>query len=398
MSRYSKREVALIAELLADKLIHTYQNEQIPAMVESFASAGFTQTALIHDPIKLFQMSVVAAYDRRPFTPAAGGFEVIWGIRRGAPSIPQALRALSLFTPEEVRRQDLEAIRRRLDSQPYFDQSLATDGGPVQLARTLLDLMRIIDNGLHDQMVGASTAEDVHAIYKTLTSVHGIGDTIGAKLVKYLLREIRVGRVPAGEFPLAVVWPITDEYHVSEATMKLSARLDVTLVPLTMGLLVSRGEPFAIDALFFLHRQRNWELEDFIEETQASLGRRFVPAVQPVSAPRVSDAEVAQTLLAVIKEICDASHGITQVEIKRAGLQGVVTPAKIEASARWLYTEMGKLAAQGKAGEMVNFYENCLRSERGRFIGWALQQLGRTSMESEADRFRRVYEDYSSVE
>ena len=77
MSRYSKREVALLAELLADKLINTYQNEQIPAMIEGFSAAGFTRTTLTLDPIKLFQMLVIAAYDRRPFTPAAGGFEVI---------------------------------------------------------------------------------------------------------------------------------------------------------------------------------------------------------------------------------------------------------------------------------------------------------------------------------
>lgn len=88
MSRYSKREVALIAKLLADKLIDTYQGEQIAAMVDGFASAGFTKTALEQGPAKLFQMLVIAAHDRRPFTGAAGGFEVIWGMRPGAQSIP----------------------------------------------------------------------------------------------------------------------------------------------------------------------------------------------------------------------------------------------------------------------------------------------------------------------
>ena len=42
MDRYSKRQVALVAELLADKLTRTYRDEQIPAMVDGFASAGFT--------------------------------------------------------------------------------------------------------------------------------------------------------------------------------------------------------------------------------------------------------------------------------------------------------------------------------------------------------------------
>jgi len=394
MSRYSKREVALLAELLADKLINTYQNEQIPAMIEGFSAAGFTRTTLTLDPIKLFQMLVIAAYDRRPFTPAAGGFEVIWGIRRGSQSIPQVLEALALFTPQDVRRRAVDSIHGRLDSRPYFDRSLATDGGPVRFARTLIELARLIDDGFHDQVLTASTPEDVQAIHKALTTVHGIGDTIGAKLVKYLLREIGIGRAPAAAFPLAVVWPIVDEYHASEAAMKLGARLDVTLVPLTMGLLISRGEPFAIDALFYLHRQRNWELEDFVNEVQVSMGRRFVPPARSTRVRTVSDAQVAQDLLAVIKEICDASRGITEAEIKRAGLQGIVTPAQIEGSARWLHTEMGELAAEGRAGEMVNFYENCLHSERGQIIGWALQQLGRTSLESEADRFRQVYGEF----
>jgi hypothetical protein len=54
MSKYSKRLVALIAELLADKLIRTYRDEQIPAMVEGFASAGFTENTLKSDPARLF--------------------------------------------------------------------------------------------------------------------------------------------------------------------------------------------------------------------------------------------------------------------------------------------------------------------------------------------------------
>ena len=63
---------------------------------------------------------------------------------------------------------------------------------------------------------------------------------------------------------------------------------------------------------------------------------------------------------------------------------------QIEGSGRWLFLEMDKLAAAGRAGEMLAFYENCLRSDRGQIIGWALDQLGRTSMESEAGRFRSL--------
>ncbi len=393
MGRYSKRGVALIAELLADKLIRTYRDEQVLAMVDSFALAGFTQTALKQDPVKLFQMLVTAAYDRRPFTPAAGGFEVIWGMHHKAQSIPQALRALSLFTPAEVRRQDEDAIHRQLDSQTYLGCSLATDGALVRFARTLLDLTRLTDSGFHDQILNACSAKDVQAIHSTLTGVHGIGDTIGAKLVKYVLREIGIGHVPPGEFPLMVVWPITEEYHAKEATERLGVCLDPTLVPLTMGLLLRREEPFAIDALFYLHRQRSWELDEFIQDAETMrVGRISRARTDAKPTTQATDSQVAQRMLAVIKEIYEGSRGITSAELKHAGLHGVVTLTQIEASAHWLYIEMGKLAAEGNAGEMVAFYHNCLRSEDGKLIGWALQELGRPSMESEVDRFLAIYE------
>lgn len=394
MKRYSKHQIALIAELLADKLVCIYQGEQVSAMVDGFASAGFTKASLQDDPEKLFQMLAIAAYDRRPFTPAAGGFEEIWGIHPSVQSIPKALKELSLFTPQEVQRLDQDAIHRRLDGQLYFGQSLATDGGSVRFARTLLDLARLIEDGFHSQVLESHTTEDVQEIYRRVTGAHGIGDTIGAKLVKYLLREIGVGHVPTRAFPLAIVWPLADEYHVNAAIEVLSARLDISLTPLAMGLLFNRGEPFAIDALFYLHRHREWELQEFIEEARGFLvAQRASSASRTKASERIVDKQLGQRLLSVIEEIYGASRGISLAEIKRAGLQGVVTPQQIEGSGRWLFIEMGKLATEGKVGEMVVFYENCLHSERGKLVGWALRQLGRTSMESEADRFRAIHED-----
>lgn len=64
MSSYFKRQVALIAELLAGKLICTCQGEHIPVMVDGFASADFTRAALHSDPVKSFQILVIVAYDR----------------------------------------------------------------------------------------------------------------------------------------------------------------------------------------------------------------------------------------------------------------------------------------------------------------------------------------------
>ena len=40
---------------------------------------------------------------------------------------------------------------------------------------------------------------------------------------------------------------------------------------------------------------------------------------------------------------------------------------------------------------MLALYGNCLSSKDGKLIGWALEQLGRTGMESEEKRFREIY-------
>ena len=394
MGRYSKREVALIAELVADKLIATYRDEQVPLMVENFASAGFTRAELLGDEDKLFQMLSIAAYDRRPFSGAAGGYEVIWGIDRRSGSIPEALERLGLFTYEVVLSYDMEDLAEGLEREPYHGQSLATDGKHVRYARTLVELAQLVDRGLHAELVEAKNAEDVASIYYSLTAVHGIGDTIGAKLVKYLLREIGVGSVAPACFPLSVVWPITQEYHAAEAVGKLTARLDPTLTPLVMGLLLQSGEPFAIDALFYLQRHSERAFDQLIDDLRSIRGPQpVVEAPAPPAEALKADVKLAGRLLGVIEEILDAARSVTDADIRRAGLHGILTAKQIQGSARWLYNEMGKLAEQGLAGEMLAFYGNCLGSEKGQHIGWALDQLGRKSMESEAERFSATYEE-----
>jgi hypothetical protein len=93
--------------------------------------------------------------------------------------------------------------------------------------------------------------------------------TIGSKLVKYLLREIQVGHVPPDRFPLSVVWPLSDEYHLSEAVTILSARVDRALVPLTMGLLLQRGRDL---------RNRLWRDH---RATAMMLGPAWPPETRP---------------------------------------------------------------------------------------------------------------------
>lgn len=52
----------------------------------------------------------------------------------------------------------------------------------------------------------------------------------------------------------------------------LKSRLGSDVVSLTMGLLLKYGDPFAIDALFYLHRYNYRRLEELADEVAAAVG------------------------------------------------------------------------------------------------------------------------------
>jgi len=392
MREYTRRQVALIAQLLADELVSTYRNEQVPLMVDNFSRAGFTRDNLTGDEDKLFQMLVTAAYDRRPFSGAAGGYEVIWGIQRRTGSVAEALDRLGLFTLQGVLARGAEALEERLGKKTYHGEPLAQVDDKVEYARTLVQCARLVDTGLRTKLAEAECTEDVASIYKDLTTVHGIGDTIGAKLVKYLLREIGVGNVQPDCFPLSVVWPITQELWVDNAFSKLTARVDVTLPPLVMGVLLENGDPFAIDALFYLQRYREGDFDQLIKDLQSICTDRLpVPAGTRPQEPGKVDRELAQDLLGVIEKILGDAGSVTDAEIKAAGLQGTASAKGIREKAQRMYNTMAGLAEEGNAGGMLQYYNSCLAYEGGQHIGWVLSRLGRKTLESEAERFQDIY-------
>ncbi|MCX7597226.1 MAG: hypothetical protein N2235_26455, partial [Fischerella sp.] len=103
-------------------------------------------------------------------------------------------------------------------------------------------------------MIKASTPEDVSTIFNILDSVHGIGPTIASKLVMYTLREIGVGQIPYKNLYPAVI-PIIKEYHNSELGKELKQKYGANAITIIFESLKKLGDPFAIDALYYIHRE-----------------------------------------------------------------------------------------------------------------------------------------------
>lgn len=385
-----KRYPVLVAELLVDQLIDTYQKDQIPAMQDWFERAGFPKSAILRDNNKVFQMIVLAAYDKKPFTQIAGGSEALWGISPYKESLPALLDGLSVFDMQKVLRLSLEQIENRLSAATYYDTSIVK-AEKVQYRRTIQEAARAVDRGLADELRRAGSTEDIRKVFCGFDDVHGIGETIASKLTKYLFRELQVGRVQPSDFPLDVVWPITGEYHILEAA-RLLQEIDISVIYHAMGLLLYRGEPYAIDALYYLHRHKPQWLKQFIEDALNNFPSRRPGTVAPLSTDSRSEEKIRQ-LMQIIEEICNEARMVTDMLVRQKGLNNVVSATQIKRSAEWLRKEMADLAGRKDMHEMKNFYENCLSSDKGKLVGWALSQLGKKSMESEYERFKAIYEE-----
>ncbi|CAG1015815.1 hypothetical protein ANRL4_05604 [Anaerolineae bacterium] len=387
MAELSKHMAAIAAELLADKLLKTYQSEQVPQSRDNFAQAGFTREAIISDSNALYRMIVVAAYDRQPFSQLAGGFENLREMNSTADGIPTLLQRASLWSASDALAESEEIIERRLSRLTIGNHSLDRDDKFTKYTKTLIAAARLAGTGFGERLRSAKSVKELNVAFDEFDAVHGIGETIASKLVKYILREVAIGSAQPADFPLSVAWPITQEYHAAISGETL-ASLGQDIVALTAGLLCARGDAYAIDALFYLHRHRAWELEEFVKDWQG-FGSVSRPPHELVQIPR--SRGIADRLMAIIEEIKKDGESVTQFELDAKGLdRKVISAARIAKSCQFLYSNMGPHAATGDVSGMLRFYESCLRSEDGKLVGWALNQVGRKSMESEYERFRSI--------
>ena len=375
---------AYIAEELARLLIETYHSKHLPQMVDNFATAGFTKEKLSKDLKCIFLMIIVAAYDRRPFTGAAGGYEYIWGINNKQRSLPTRFTNIGLSEPSKIINTSSETIRDILAGEKIAEYSLLSHDN-IDYSRTIYDAA-ITSEDLLDMVLKSKIPKDVVKIYNSLMSIHGIGETIASKLVKYLLREIAIGKIESGVFPLSVVWPITNEYHNEKSILKLK-KLGSDVVPLTMGVLLHEQEPFAIDSLFYLNRHEPRIIDEFIEDIAQWKGYEGKTTVKPVIMNyAAANIEKAKVLLNIIKDVCNDIKGLTKKD-----LQGLAQPRQIEAAANKLYANMAEYASNGDINNMYRYYQNCLSSGASKW-DLILERIGKKSLRSEWERFNKIYE------
>jgi hypothetical protein len=95
----------LIAREIAEKLIEIYMKRKLPyyANINAASPEGFTKERIQSDPENsLFQMIILAAYDRQPFTYWAEGFEPIWGLEISKQSLPGILCTANRSLPQNT--------------------------------------------------------------------------------------------------------------------------------------------------------------------------------------------------------------------------------------------------------------------------------------------------------
>lgn len=192
-------------------------------------------------------------------------------------------------------------------------------------------------------------------------------------------------------FPLDVVWPIMGEHHNEQAAQRLRTRLGHDIVPLTMGLLLQAGDPFAIDGLFYLDRNDKKRLEAFIDDvSQWNTGTRRAPVQQLHAAPvRSADLQSkAKKMMTIVKEVCDDINGVAEKD-----LGGLTTISSLRKSAARLLVNMQPYAETNSVDEMYRYYVNCLDNSEGQRLDWILSKIGRKSLKSEFSRFEAVYRE-----
>jgi hypothetical protein len=241
------------AKSFAKKLVEIYQDRKIPAYSHHSRRAGFTKEALEVDPTCLFRLIVIAAYDRQPFTRIARGWEPIWGLRTEGDSLPRVLTELGVFELGTVLSLTEEEIHQRLAKGRFYGYRLDTDGAFTRYARTLGDAAKLVTSGLHKRLLEANDERDAQTVFHDFDTIHGIGPTIASKLVMYTLREIGVGSVPPCDFT-TVVEPIIEEYHNAKMAKKLRREFGPTCLRQLYEELRALGDPFAIDALYYVDR------------------------------------------------------------------------------------------------------------------------------------------------
>jgi len=256
-----------ISKALAEKLVEIYSKRKIPHYSKLYATSpeGFTRERIQSDPQNsLFQMIIVAVYDRQPFTHWAGGFEPIWGLAKSKWSLPRILREAKLYSLDRVLELTESTIDDVLSRCIFYGHQLASYG-KTRFAKTFTETAISVNNLISDIRV-ARMATDVKKYHGHLVDITGIGEIIASKLVMYTLRELPYfgsSINPKELYP--AVKPILKEYHNANLAKEFKHLYGENIVDQLFEELKSLGDPFAIDAMYYIDRDAP-ELKKYILE------------------------------------------------------------------------------------------------------------------------------------
>jgi hypothetical protein len=240
---------------IAQSLVQIYTRCKLPRYAECFYKPlGYRKSEMEKDPNKIYTMILIAAYDRQPFTRVARGWERIWGTTNEKESLRVILDDLGLLKLGNACKLPLNVIHDLLCKQKFLGYRIDTDGAFTNYAQTIKDISKAVGKyHLLDLMIKATNPQDVKNIFNLLDDIHGIGPTISAKIVMYTLREIGIGHIwPCYLNP--AVEPILNEYHNAKLAGELRQKLGEGIISQIYENLKRLGDPFAIDALYYVDR------------------------------------------------------------------------------------------------------------------------------------------------
>jgi hypothetical protein len=247
---------------LAAALTRIYREEIIPDRVAEFESWGFERKDLVESDEAFFEFLVLASYDRQPFT-FKGGYEAVWSEDPG--SVRRLLESRRLLKLSTIRALGEEDLRSHLTALVFGPWRLAHDrkkqgAGGTDYARTLRELAEHTSE-LRTLCATAVSEWDVASLHYRFDNVHGIGPTIAAKLVKYLLREIRVADVDPSNFQ-RIVPHLLQDFDNSVLLRETGTHSPQTLGRRIQAEMTKLGEPLAIEALFYVDKEYEGKLPE----------------------------------------------------------------------------------------------------------------------------------------
>lgn len=251
---YSYKEKDILLNKIGEFLIKIYNNNKIPKYLGYHSRCGFTVNNLINDQNYLFRLLIFAAYDQGPYTGAAKGWEPIWGIA-GSQKLPEILKNLELFSLEDIQRLSVYSINEKLSKVTFFNYRIDQKNSVCpQYAKTFITIYRKIkEDSLLDKFIEANSRAQILNLFENLKQIENIGETIASKIIMYVLREIHLNNISNSCFS-DVAKKIMGEFHNNRLIKELDNYYFKGFSDCLYDELVKNGDPYAIDALYYIDR------------------------------------------------------------------------------------------------------------------------------------------------